>query len=108
MATSGLGAAAAVAAIGVAAKKAVENASNLEETTSKVNIVFGEARESVLAFGKTSADSLGMSEEAALSAAATYGNLFRSMGMAEEKSAEMSISLVKLAADLASFNNLDP
>jgi len=108
MATSGLGAAAAVAAIGVAAKKAVENASNLEETTSKVNIVFGEARESVLAFGKTSADSLGMSEEAALSAAATYGNLFRSMGMAEEKSAEMSINLVKLAGDLASFNNLDP
>jgi len=49
-----------------------------------------------------------MSENAALAAAATYGNLFRSMGMTEELSATMSINLVKLAGDLASFNNLDP
>lgn len=104
----GLSAASAVAALSVAAKKAVSSASDLEETTSKVNVVFGKAKDSVLSFGQTAADSLGMSENAALSAAATYGNLFRSMGMAEEKSAEMSINLVKLAGDLASFNNLDP
>jgi len=104
----GITAAGAIAGIAAASKKAVAAASDLEETTSKTTVVFGKATASVLEFGKTSATSLGMSENAALAAAATYGNLFRAMGMAEDKSAEMSISLVKLAADLASFNNLDP
>jgi hypothetical protein len=49
-----------------------------------------------------------MSENAALSAAGTYGNLFRAMGIGEITSAGMTTNLVKLAGDLASFNNMDP
>ena len=83
-------------------------ASDLNETVSKVGVVFGGSSNAVLEFGKTAANSLGMSQNAALSAAGTYGNLFRAMGITEQSSADMSIGLVKLAGDLASFNNMDP
>lgn len=83
-------------------------ASDLNETISKTQVVFGSAADKVLAFGETSAKALGLSKNAALSAAGTYGNLLRAMGLTEEASAEMSIELVELAADLASFNNLAP
>jgi hypothetical protein len=87
---------------------ATQAASDLAETTSKANVVFGEQSGKVLELGETSARALGMSENAAISAAGTYGNLFRAMGLTETKSADMSVGLVRLAADLASFNNMDP
>jgi hypothetical protein len=87
---------------------AIGAASDLAETVSKVNVVFGDQADKILDLGKTSATALGMSENAALAAAGTYGNLFRAMGITEESSADMSVGLVKLAADLASFNNMDP
>ncbi|MDD5367456.1 MAG: hypothetical protein PHQ40_00360 [Anaerolineaceae bacterium] len=99
---------AAGVAIGALAAKTIGPASDLNETVSKVGVVFGDASGRVLAFGKDSATSLGMSENAALAAAGTYGNLFRSMGMTDDKSADMSVGIVKLAGDLASFNNLSP
>lgn len=87
---------------------AVGAASDLGETTSKVSVVFGDAADEVFALGKTSATALGLSENAALSAAGTYGNLFRAMGISTTESAKMSTGLVRLAADLGSFNNMDP
>lgn len=83
-------------------------ASDLNETISKSQVVFGSAAGVVERFASTSASALGMSKNAAIGAAATYGNLFRSMGMGEQASATMSTNLVQLAADLASFNNIDP
>lgn len=105
----GLAAAGAgVAALGGFLASSVGPASDLNETISKVGVVFGDQADSVLAFGQNAASSLGLSENAALSAAGTYGNLFRSMGMTSTASASMSTGLVQLAGDLASFNNLDP
>lgn len=86
----------------------VQAASDLNETVSKANVVFGSAADSVMKMGETSASALGMSKNEAIGAAATYGNLFRAMGMAEDASADMSTKLVGLAGDLASFNNADP
>lgn len=80
-------------------------ASDLNETVSKIGVVFGDQASKIIALGQTSASALGLSTNAALAAAGTYGNLFRAMGLAEAKSADMSTALVKLAADLASFNN---
>jgi len=87
---------------------AIGAASDLAETTNKVTVVFEDQADKILALGETSADALGMSSNAAMSAAGTYGNLFRAMGITSETSAEMSVKLVQLAADLASFNNMDP
>lgn len=96
------------AAVATFAWSTANAASDLHETMSKVSVVFGDAASEILAWGQNSAASLGMSKNAALGAAGTYGNLFRSMGITTGKSAEMSTSLVELAADLASFNNMDP
>lgn len=105
----GLAAAGAgLVAVGGLLASTIGPASDLAETVSKTGIVFGDFSDSVLKMGKDAAASMGMSENAALSAASTYGNLFRSMGMNREVSADMSTGLVQLASDLASFNNIDP
>jgi hypothetical protein len=87
---------------------AVMAASDLEETKNKVSVVFGDMSTDVLAWGADSAMAFGLSQNAALQAAGTYGNLFVSMGMSTGSAADMSKGLVELAADLASFNNMDP
>lgn len=83
-------------------------ASDLNETLGKSRIVFGSSAKDVERFGDTSAKSLGISKQAAIEAAATFGNLFIGLELGEPKAADMSQSLVTLAGDLASFNNLDP
>jgi hypothetical protein len=92
----------------VAGKKAVQLASDYEESLNKVNVVFGESSDVITEFSEDAATALGMSRGQALEAAGSFGNLFTAMGLSGEKSAEMSTSLIQLAADLASFNNIDP
>jgi hypothetical protein len=87
---------------------AIKKASDLSETVNKVGVVFKNQTPLVLAFGKDAASSMGLTEQAALEAAATFGNLFTAMKLPVAKSAEMSDKLVQLASDLASFNNIDP
>jgi len=84
----------------------IRAASDLNETVNKAKVVFGTAADSVLAFGETSAQAMGQSRQQAIEAAATYGNLFVTMGIGRQAAAEMSMSMVKLAADIASFNNI--
>ena len=81
-------------------------ASQLEESLSKVDAVFGDSQQAVLDFAETSARSFGISERAALAAAGTYGNLFTAMGLTQEAASDMSVDLVALAADLASFHDI--
>lgn len=87
---------------------ATKAASDLGEQVAKSGQVFGDSSGEVEAFAKNAAKNLGLSERAALEAAGTYGNLFRAIGLTADKSAEMSIEMVKLASDLASFNNANP
>lgn len=86
----------------------VEAASDLNETLSKSKVVFGGASGEIEAFGDKAAEALGMSKQEAIAAAATFGNLFVGVGETKSKAAEMSESVVQLASDLASFNNIDP
>lgn len=83
-------------------------ASDLNETVSKTGVVFAENSAAVLAWAENASSALGQSKQGALDAASTFGNLFVSMGMAAGPSADMSMNLVQLASDLASFNNIDP
>jgi hypothetical protein len=83
-------------------------ASDLGETVSKTGVVFGDSSAAILEWSETAATALGQSQADALGAASTFGNLFVSMGMANDTSADMSTSLVELASDLASFNNMEP
>lgn len=101
-----LGATFAAAKVVDFAKDSIMAASNMAESLSKVNVVFGESAQSVIDFSKTAADSMGMSSQEALEAAGTYGNLFQALGVTRDKATEMSTGLVSLAADLGSFNNM--
>lgn len=85
---------------------AVMAASDLNETLNKTGVVFGDAADGVVAWSQDSATAFGLSQDAALGAAATFGNIFTGMGMTGEAAAAMSQDIVGLGADLGSFNNV--
>lgn len=93
----------AIAGLGAAAFSA---AAHLEESQNKVAVVFGESAKSVTDFANTTIDSFGIAESTALNMAATFGNMGTSMGLSTQDAANMSTSLVGLAGDLASFNDI--
>jgi len=96
---------AAFGAVSAASFKLVSMASNLEESQSKVNVVFGSSAKIVNDFAETSARSFGITKQAALEATGTFGNLLQAFGTGKDQAAKMSTTLIGLAADLASFNN---
>jgi hypothetical protein len=96
---------AAFGAVAASSFKLVQMASNLEESQSKVNVVFGSSAKIVNDFAETSAKSFGITKQAALEATGTFGNLLQAFGTGKEQAAQMSTTLIGLAADLASFNN---
>jgi hypothetical protein len=101
---AGLGA----AAIGKLAMDSIKSASDLSEAVSKTNVVFGKGSKVIHDWASTAASSMGLSTSAAETAAGTLGNLFVSMKIGQGDAAKMSTSMVKLAGDLASFNNVSP
>lgn len=106
-----VGALAAVGAAGLAAgflKGAVSAASDLAESQSKVGVVFGKSAGQIMSASKTSASAMGLSKQAYLDATGTFGNLLVSLDLGPKKAANMSQQMVKLAGDLASFNNVSP
>ncbi|HIS65152.1 MAG TPA: hypothetical protein IAA83_07270 [Candidatus Avoscillospira avistercoris] len=85
---------------------AVNYASDTEESMNKVQVAFGDAAQSVLAWSDSTLTSIGLAKGTALDMAALYGDMATSMGYSQEAAADMSKTLVNLAADLASFKNI--
>jgi hypothetical protein len=85
---------------------AIFAASDLSESVSKSNAVFDESADKVQEWARTAAVSIGQSEQQALEATGTFGNLLVALGLNTDQAADMSIEMVKLASDLASFNNV--
>jgi hypothetical protein len=94
----------AVASAGI--YKLVQAGSTLQESISKTNAVFGANAREVQDWSRTTSAAFGVSQQQALEAAGTYGNLFRAFGLGSKQAQEMSQNLVELAADMASFNNV--
>jgi len=84
----------------------VKFASDFEESTNKVDVAFGKSNQIVKDFAKTSLESFGLAEGSALDMASTFGDMGTSLGLTQGKAAQMSTSLVALAADLSSFKNI--
>ena len=99
---------AALGALGAAAVPAVTAASDLNETISKTNVIFKDASKEVLDFSKNTAKTLGISQQAALDAAATFGTFGKAAGLTSKELSTFSTDFTGLAADLASFNNTTP
>jgi hypothetical protein len=101
-AVAGAGIVAATGLLG----KAVMSASSFEAEFEGVNQIFKEAAGSVQAFAEAAAETAGISATEALRAAKTFGAFATGVGLGVDEAAKFSTSLVQLAGDLGSFNDL--
>lgn len=85
---------------------AVKAASNYAAEFEGVNQVFGEAAKSVQAFAETAAKTAGLSATEALQSAKVFGLFAKSAGLSGQSAADFSTTLVQLAGDLGSFNDV--
>jgi hypothetical protein len=84
----------------------VQATSNLTEAMTKTIAIYGESSKAILAWSETTARSMGLSQTAALTAMSSLGNMFVQLGASTEEASKLSMSLVTLAGDLASFHNV--
>lgn len=103
-----LPAAAAIGTITQVIAPAIRAASDFEEATSKVNVIFGRASKSVKDFANTAAKELGQSKQSVLDAAGAFGTFGKAAGLAGEDLSTFTTDFVTLSTDLASFNNTSP
>jgi hypothetical protein len=103
-----LPAAAAIGSIAAVVKPAIDAASNMQESMSKVNVIFGKGAKSVNNFAATAARQLGQSKQSVLDAAGAFGTFGKAAGLSGEDLATFSNDFTVLATDLASFNNTTP
>lgn len=94
-----------VAAISNFVKSTVNAASDLEETAAAVGEVFGSAAAGLEKIAETAPQALGQTRQQFLDAAKQFGIFGQAAGLASQENAKFSSDLVKLATDLASFNN---
>jgi hypothetical protein len=95
----------ALAGIGAAAFSVTQSASDLNESISKSNVIFGDSAQAIQNWAKTTDQALGLSQVAALEAAGNFAILGQSAGLTGTDLTVFSKDLTTLAADLASFNN---
>lgn len=88
-----------------ALKTGYDDAVNFGEQVNKSKVVFGQFADQVFAFAKRAPSELGATRATVIAAAANFGNLFKTIGLAPDVLAPMSTQLVKLATDISSFNN---
>lgn len=79
---------------------------DLIESMNKVEVACGSGAEEVKAFAKTTLENFGIAEGSALEMAALFSDMGTGMGLETEAANKMSMSLVGLAADLASYKNV--
>lgn len=88
-------------------KDAVEAASDLREVQNVVDTVFGDGAQQIETWAKKAGAQFGLTETQAKKFTSTLGAMMKSSGLAGNQIVEMSTDLAGLAADMASFYNLD-
>ena len=87
--------------------KSVNLASDLQEVDNVIRTTFGDYTELIDKMAETSISDYGISELTAKQIASRFQAMGTSMGIAQGKMADMSVQLTELAADMASFYNVD-
>jgi len=85
---------------------AIGGASDLNETLSKSQTIFGANAGALESWASGAAQAVGLSKAAALDAAAGFGNMFTQLGFTGDEAAGLSQKVVQMSADLGSFNNV--
>mgnify|MGYP007130646407 FL=1 len=88
-------------------KDAIAAASDLEEVQNVVDVTFGDSANQINAWAKNAISQFGLTETKAKQFASTLGAMMKSAGMSGPEIVKMSEDLSGLAADMASFYNLD-
>ena len=88
-------------------KKGIQTASDLVEVQNVVDVTFQQNAETINNWAKKAASSYGMSELAAKKYTGSLGAMLKSMGLTDDQVLNMSMDMVGLAGDFASFYNLD-
>lgn len=88
--------------------ESINLASDLEEVQNVVDVTFGErGAAEIEKWAKSAAQNFGLTELQAKRYASTMGAMMKSSGMAGDEVTDMSMRIAELAADMASFYNLD-
>ena len=96
----------AVAGATAVLKPMIEAAADVDESLSKNRVLFGDAAAAAERFAEGSAEAIGMSRREALEAVGVFGSLAHAMGMPQAEGVDLSVTMTKLAADMASFGNV--
>jgi len=91
--------------LSVGIKDAIDNASRLEETLNKFNVVFGDLADSQRKWSEDFADRVGRSQQQVLDFMASTQGMAVPLGINQDDAAAMSQTLTQLAFDVASFTN---
>ncbi|MBR2681593.1 MAG: hypothetical protein IKE23_12775 [Exiguobacterium sp.] len=103
----------AISAAGIAklildwGKAAIQAASDLQEVQNVVDVTFGDSARQIQTWSESAGKQYGLTETQAKRYASTIGAMLKSQGVAHEQMLSMSKDLAGLAADMASFYNLD-
>lgn len=87
--------------------KAIGFASDLKEVQNVIDVSFGEYKNVIEEFSKTSIQNYGISELTSKKLAGRFQAMGTAVGFSQEKMAEMSTTLTGLAADMGSFYNVE-
>ena len=89
-------------------KDAVEAASALEEVQNVVDVTFGNAgAQKIETWAQKAGEQFGLTETQAKQFTSTLGAMMKSAGLTGDEIVKMSTDMAGLAADMASFYNLD-
>lgn len=88
-------------------KDALEAASNLQEVQNVVDVTFGSNANQIETWAKNAGTQFGLTETQAKKFSSTMGAMLKSSGLAGQQIVDVSTDLAGLAADMASFYNLD-
>lgn len=86
---------------------AIESASNLEKVQNALDVTFGDDAGRVEAWAASAREQFGLTELQAKQYTSTLGAMLKGMDMSGPQMLEMSTGLAGLAADIASFYNMD-
>ena len=90
-----------------AIRKAIDISSDLTEVQNVVDVTFGDMAEKIDKLAETSIQDFGLSELTLKQISSRFQAMGVAMGFGQEKMSDMSIELTKLAADMASFYNVE-
>lgn len=101
------GAEALISGLTSAVGESINLASDLIEVQNVVDVTFEDSADTINAWAQSASSAYGLTETRAKQYSSTLGAMLKSMGIADNQVAQMSMDMAGLAADMASFYNLD-